>query len=260
MNLLTKSIGRFSMRNPIQHNNIWQIILWGIVLILFPFIVQAGTFFDNFAAWDIEKWETDKVLLERKAIKVWQGHLLLSQSWANDPPFSTWIQVNPKLQPDIWKNYTLRFRLQFTQLYFHAKPKLRIYTLLQLFRDANLGNAPINFHVAYIYPRINLIFWSNLRGDDHGSQLVNIKEKVWYSVKIIHNDGQYEFWWDDKRIKQYRDDAWLGGGIGFYVRACDILLDNIQISGENVPDFQPRAVELGAKKIATTWGTLKRLK
>lgn len=259
MNILTEPTEQIPGGNTIQHN-IWQIILLGIVFFFLPFIVQAGTFFDNLADRNVDNWETDNILLERKAVKVWQGHLLLSQSWQEGPPLTTWIRVHPKLQPDIWKNYTLQFQLQFAQLYFHAEPKLRIFTLLQLFREPKIGNAPINYHVAYIFPTTNRIFWFELNGNEHGSQPVKIEEKVWYSVKIVHSDGQYEFWWDNKLIKEYRDDTWLTGGIGFYARACDVLLDDIQIIGENVPDLQPRAVELGAKKIATTWGRLKQLK
>jgi len=254
--ILAESTEQLPRKNTVQHN-IWQIILLGIVFFS-PFIVQAGTFFDNLADRNIDNWETDNALLERQAVKVWQGHLLLSQFWQEGLSLTTWIQIHPKLQPDIWKNYTLQFRLQFAQLYFHAEPKLRIYTLLQF--DEWDGIAPINYHVAYIFPTTNRIFWFELNGNDHGSQPVKIEEKVWYSVKIVHSDGQYEFWWDNKLIKQYRDDTWLTGEIGFYARACDVLLDDIQIVGENVPDFQPRTVELGARKIATTWGILKQLK
>ena len=87
---------------------------------------------------------------------------------------------------------------------------------------------------------------------------------VWYTLKIerqkiVRERNRYIFWIGDFGLMT-EDDSLTSGSIGLhFVGRCNIWLDDLIVTGPDVPDGGPGVLNVNplAEQVTTTWGRLK---
>lgn len=84
----------------------------------------------------------------------------------------------------------------------------------------------------------------------------------WHHLKGEAKGNEFIFWIDGKEILRYTDNTFLTGQPGFGIAAYKVRIDNVQITGPEIPERRPpkwpgdHAVTARGK-LATTWAGLK---
>ncbi len=85
------------------------------------------------------------------------------------------------------------------------------------------------------------------------------ENEVWYTLKIEREVNRYHFWIGNIGLIT-EDDSLTNGSIGFHFYGrCNIWLDDLIVTGHDVPDGGPGVLQVKAlaEKLTTTWGKLK---
>ena len=85
------------------------------------------------------------------------------------------------------------------------------------------------------------------------------KKEVWYTLKIERDWNKYIFWIGDFGLFT-EDDSLTSGSIGFHFYGrCNIWLDDLIVTGPDVPDGGPGVLGVNplSERLTTTWGKLK---
>ncbi len=87
-----------------------------------------------------------------------------------------------------------------------------------------------------------------------------IKLGRWLPVKIVVEKSNFEFHFDDNFITQYEDENAVPGTVGFQIGSGMVVhLDDVVITGPEIPNIgSPLSVNPEAR-LATTWGEIKGL-
>lgn len=85
-----------------------------------------------------------------------------------------------------------------------------------------------------------------------------IKLGRWLPVKIIAEEKYFEFHFDDNFVAQYEDETAAPGTVRFQVESGMVVhLDDVKITGPEIPNIgSPQSVNPEAH-LATTWGEIK---
>ena len=87
-----------------------------------------------------------------------------------------------------------------------------------------------------------------------------IKLGRWLSIEIVAEEKYFEFHFDDNFVAQYEDETAAPGTVGFQVESGMVVhLDDVKITGPEIPNIgSPLSVNPKAR-LATTWGEIKGL-
>ena len=87
-----------------------------------------------------------------------------------------------------------------------------------------------------------------------------IKLGRWLPVKIVVENSNFEFHFDGNFVTQYEDENAVPGTVGFQIDSRMVVhLDDVVITGPEIPNIgSPLSVNPEAR-LATTWGKIKNL-
>ena len=87
-----------------------------------------------------------------------------------------------------------------------------------------------------------------------------IKLNRWHPIKIVAEEEYFEFHFDDNFVTQYEDESAVPGTVMFLIGPGLVVhLDDVVVTGPEIPDIgSPLSVNPEAL-LATTWGKIKGL-
>ena len=217
------------------------IIFISILLCIAPLALRAGTLMDNFDDGDLMGWNINIAA----GVTVINGEL---QFKGADP-------IIAKLGDAPWKGYSLKARVKIARFANSGWFSIRIlqgasgdlsgYYELRLAKKGTIAALYVNNHCVESF-----------------RTLEEIKENVWHRVEIKLSDGKVSVYLDGVLIAKLTDMKLSG-----YMDMCSIkgthtFVDDIVISGPNIPDTGPSGLNSFAVKprlkLATTWGKIKQ--
>ena len=85
-----------------------------------------------------------------------------------------------------------------------------------------------------------------------------IKLNRWLPIQIVAEQNYFEFHFDDNFVIQYEDENAVPGTVMFLIGSGMVVhLDDVKISGPEIPNIgSPQSVDSEAR-LATTWGEIK---
>ena len=200
----------------------------------------AGTFSDNFDDGDLIGWKANIAA----GISVVDGEL----------QFKGVDSLIVKVGEPSWKGYSLNARVRIAE--FMRGGWFSIRTL------QNIAGDPTGYYELHLSQSgIVAALYTNNRCVESFLIPTAIEEKVWHSVRISPSKGKMSFYLDGLLIAQLTDV-----GLSGYVDICStkgthVYVDDVIISGPNIPDTGPSgpnsfAVASSSKWI-TTWGRIR---
>ncbi len=162
------------------------------------------------------------------------------------------------MEPAEWRDYTLEASVKLVQKLgghmemgfgVRADPSNgRCYTFVLHFVDNNLE---INRHTSWFgYQKLKIEPYA-------------ISEDTWYRLKCSILGDHLSFYINDELCAEVdaEEPVFKDGTVAIYVLNVHMLIDNIAITGDDVPDGgSPVQIERDVKsggKLATTWGEIK---
>lgn len=87
-----------------------------------------------------------------------------------------------------------------------------------------------------------------------------IRLGTWLPINIVAEEQYFEFHFDENLITRYEDETAVAGTVGFQVASGMVVhLDDVKITGPEIPNIgSPQSVNPEAR-LATTWGEIKNL-
>ena len=238
-----------------------------IVLFLLPFSVLAGTFLETFDDRDLEGWQE---LWGDKGPALWEVvddelravsregyiHLLTTGD-------STWEDYTMELDVKPLKKHgiggiSIAVRVEETWLV-----RCSIFDPVIIVGDkppiheARMGCFAGSLHPGSLaqlvfepHPLLRLNRWSHLKLSVEGNIFT-----FWINGEQIMEPTQLQIFRQIGVFKDFPD--FRTGGVGFGLWNYTALFDNISVTGDSIPNSGGFAVTPG-RKLATTWGDLKR--
>ena len=231
------------MKNAIRINMVF--ILLGLTLFsIMP--VLAGTWRDDFEDNKTNEWE---IYNEDKQLEKWWindgeavGEIFIEGFW------SLW------LTGDIdWEFYSVSCRAMLEE------DKEGISSFGLVLHDRGDEDSRYVFIVDYLLNRARII-----KGVPGGGQVVfnfDVEKGVWYDLKAeVKEDGTLTFQINDTVFEAVDPQPLESGQAGFVIGGARARYDNVEITGDNIPDGGPgKPFDVAPKeKLTTTWGNLKR--
>ena len=206
----------------------------------------AGTWRDDFEDNDTREWEIFNI--DRQVEKWWindgeaVGEIFL-------PGFmSLWLTGEFS-----WKHYSISCRAKLVE------DKNEPPTIGLTLHDRGEEDSRYLFFIDYIIGTVRIV---KAVHDDWNviSYLFDAEIDTWYQLTAtIYEEGILEFQIDDQIFTALDDDLLKGGQAGLVIADGQAHFDDVEITGENIPNGgpgKPRPVAPKAK-LATTWGDLK---
>ena len=239
------------------------------LLFLLPLSVWAGTFLETFEDGNLDGWQEivpwDRVPGSWEVVEgglhgtVDDGYLRLLTTG-----------------DDTWKDYTVEFDVR--PLKKHGRPTIAIAARVQekwlvkcYIVDAVVvlpdgGNAPER---GWFFCSAGNLNGGKAKGLSFGPQPL-LKLFRWARLKLSVEGNIFTFWINDEQIMEptelriFRNQEGFAdfpefhtGGIGIGLSNYTARFDNITVTGDSIPDSGAFAVT-PQRKLATTWGNLKR--
>jgi len=216
-------------------------IFVSIALSILTRVSTAGTFRDDFDDGDMTGWKPNVAT----GISIVEGKLQFKGADA----------LIVKVGEPTWKGYSLEAQLRIAGPmgagWFSVRVMQGNAGQLEGYYEIRLAKTGI-IAALYVNSRCLESFWVPMA----------LEENVWHSMTITPSNGKLSFHLDQALIAQLTDM-----GLSGYVDMCStkgthVYIDNVTISGPNIPDTGPSgpksfAAEPGSK-LATTWGEVKR--
>ncbi len=200
----------------------------------------AGTFSDNFDDGDLIGWKANV----GTGISVVDGKL----------QFKGVDSLIVKVGEPLWKDYSLKARVKIVE--FIRGGWFSIRTL-----QNNTGHPTGYYELHLSQSEVVVALYVNNRRVESFRVPAATEEKIWYSVRIIPSRGKMSFYLDEVLIAQLTDV-----GLSGYMDMCStkgthVYVDDVTISGPNIPDTGPSGPNSFAvsprSKLVTAWGRIK---
>ena len=205
----------------------------------------AGTWRDDFEDKDTKEWEIYN--LNRQVEKWWIDKEEAVGQIFEEGFMSLWL--TGKLE---WHNYSLSCRAKLVEdKDASASLGLTLY-------DRGDEDLRYLFFINFTEGTVSIIKATPDRWFIRNFPFVADKD-TWYQLKASANDELLEFQVDDQVFIGRDLEPFKSGQVGLVVSNAQARFDDIEISGENIPNGGPgraRAVE-GKGKLATTWAQIK---
>ena len=157
------------------------------------------------------------------------------------------------LEPTIWKDYTLEAMVCLMQRFGHTEVSLCLRS------NVPLGNA-YAFCLHYVTNQVEIYCYRGWAIQELLSKPYTLLENTWYKVKCSASGNHLSFYIDGKLCIEIDDASLANGSVAFYIVDSHLLIDNMIITGDDIPDVGPRAEKSVApivNALATTWGNVK---
>ena len=243
-------------------------------------IVHSGTFLDDFHDRNLDGWHVWYPLGFPVPLAFKNDYLVINTTVEEDelPEGTEFIkQLGLELRLDNsedWNSYTLTCRIRFAKAaenalglfsvgvrrsmgHFNVMAEQRMLIILRnqhiqvdtippdAKSDPETGELEGTIHRQTLRPR-------HLRRP--------LKLNRWIPIKIVAEEQYFEFHVDDNFVTQYEDETAVPGTVMFLIGFGSVVhLDDVMITGPEIPNIgSPRSVNPEAR-LATTWGEIKNL-
>ena len=209
-------------------------------------LTYAGTWRDDFEDNKTNEWEIFNLVRQHE--KWWVSDGVAIGEIFEDPFLSLW-----RTGEQDWEFYTLSCRMKLDD--DKTLPPRIGLTLHDRGDEGSRYLFLINFetNIASISKEVpgGGIVWSP----------VNVEKEIWYDISgTILEDGSLDFMINGEIVIAAYDRSPLEGGLaGLVVQNAQASFDNVQISGENIPNGGPtKSFDVAPQeKLTATWGKLK---
>lgn len=228
-------------------------------------VAHAGTFLDDFNDGNLNRWRvTHQIGEPHVSVAIENGNLVLDSRIANeDPLFLGFVQL--ELRAGIaqnWDSYTLTFHVRFPVELGRASPHFSAAV-----RKGRGNFNEITLHHMTIWPIDGLVSVGTIRpgarriprGElDRRDMEDLVVQNRWYLIKIAAEHSEFEFLFDDNLVSRYEDKTAVPGTVVFQAgNGMLVHVDNVVITGPNIPNIRsPQSVNPEAR-LATSWGEIK---
>lgn len=218
-----------------------------ISILSFPLLASAGTWRDDFEDGDLKGWEVFN--FERGAEK-WS----VTKGEAVGEIFQIGFMSLLLTGQDGWKDYSVQCRVRFVKTREQVKQDSSVGFTLHDQGDSD--NRYLFFIGLDQTGSIIKVFqgaWQII------SFPLEVKEDAWYSLKASVGENKLVFTVDNLEISARDPNMIPSGKAGLVVSNAVAHFDDVEISGETIPNggpALPKAVEAKGK-LSTTWGNLK---
>lgn len=250
-----------------------------LLLVVLPVsAVYSGTFLEDFSDGDLYEWDIygfpREVDLD-DILTIERGRLVVDTR-IKRRELPDIVSKGGTLELDVggeenWDSYTLTFRVRFEEIPLGWP--LSVFHVTVRKRWQQIGDHwEVDSQGMDIYLEMEWMFVStNPPGDPPGVAVDRqflrfedlrrpIKPRRWLPIKIVADKDFFEFNFDDNVIAQYEDDTAVPGTVSFHISTGLLVhLDDIKITGPDIPNIGvPHSVDDGAF-LASTWGEIKSL-
>ena len=255
---------------------------WFLIVLLIATLhvasAHSGTFLDDFHDRNLDGWNLSihpPGIGLPVAFK--DGYLVIdTRIEKNELPEGFFKLVSLELttgNAEDWNSYTLSCRVRFAEVVEEASGIFsvgvrRSVGQFDVVAQQAMLISPVDQHVQVdtIPPDARRDLEKRLKGEilretfDHEHLRRPIKLGRWLPIKIVAEEKHFEFHFDDNFVTQYEDETAVPGTVQFQVDSGMLVhLDDVMITGPDIPNLgHPQSVHPAAN-LATTWGEIKNL-
>lgn len=225
----------------ISKRQIVSAICISLALSIFPRVSAAGTFRDDFDDGDMIGWKPNAAT----GISIVEGKLQFKGADA----------LIVKVGEPTWKGYSLEAQLKIAGPMGAGWFSVRVM-------QGNAGQLDGYYEIRLSKTGTIAALYVNGRRLESFWVPIPVEENAWHRMTITPSNGKVSFYLDDVLIAQLTDMELSG-----YVDMCStkgthVYVDNVTISGPNIPDTGPSGPNSfsaeSRSKLATTWVQVKR--
>ena len=259
-------------------------VVVALLLLVLPVIVaHAGVFREDFSDGNLDHWHIKPVPgpaldLVGDLLKIENGHLAINTIRRRQEHLVSLELKSGK--PERWNSYTLTCRIRF-QSQFDLEPPSTFNIEVRYSEGDVVQIAPHEFVLLHNLQRISIhndrlqrldvsTYQPNEPAEGFPQQMGRIPrarlrlEGVarpmwdrWIPVKIVAANESFKFYFDGQLVAQYSDEKAGPGTVRFWSQSrLTVHLDDIAITGPQIPDIGPRSVN-PVSHLTTTWGEIK---
>ena len=155
-----------------------------------------------------------------------------------------------------WGNYSIECDARIVE------PIANLYSIGLDLRVSNIDNASSINDVWCLAGNQGVVYiWAWLNGNSavqSPQKAFHLQLNRWYHLKAIANENEFEFYIDGELMASLSDSRFPSGRVGLAVTGSVSHLDNVVITGDDVPDNNVETAVSSSGKLATTWGQLRR--
>ena len=232
----------------------------------------SGTFLDDFSDGDLDGWHIFMAPepFIPNLVRLEDGYLVMdTRVGKNDNPAILKILFLEleKGNAKNWDSYTLTCRVRIAEVSLGYNPSFNISVRsreghFDVMTDQQMFILPTQDLVGVVtFPPDAKIAPDGVDGVIHRENFETaIKLRRWYQIKIVAKESKFEFHFNGNRVSKYKDDTAGPGTVRFQaVTGILVHLDDVVITGPDIPNFGgPHSVSPEAL-LATTWGAIKNL-
>ena len=207
----------------------------------------AGTWADAFEDNNTHGWETINNI--NNSTKWWidAGEAVCETFALNIPSILVTGEVD-------WENYSFSCKAKLDK----AKGEPATFGIILHHRWKKFSFYA--FRILYPWEIVHITKYNPVGASTLGEFDFPVKLDTWYTLTAsIDSRGKLKFTIDDVVFTAVDGDPIKNGKAGFIVSNSQARFDDVKITGDNVPNGGPGTLPVEpSRKVATTWGTLKR--
>jgi hypothetical protein len=229
----------------------------GLCLLLFPALVWAGTFRDDFEDGDLKGWTVWNVRGGNSVWKVESGKLI-------DERKDMWASFVILDESVGWKDYEMEFEAMIKQ---SLEANFTFVVIGVRVSDNSININHIGPALAYNWIADGnraIVYGRAIKGAqelelaDLVEQPYPVQMNKWYKLKLSAIGNQFRLYIDDVLQREFTFDGYESGGVLMAAGGCIAHFDNVVITGPDIPNGGPGLTPVAPKgKLATRWGKLK---
>lgn len=258
----------------------WILSVW-LITVSYVLVVDAGTFSDDFSDRNLDGWDIFRFPVAPgfpDIVKIKNEHLVVDTTIGKmEQPGALFKQFQMELRlgnAETWDSYTLTCRIRFVEAQQAVPAVFSIFVRSSMGWFGEMASQqmlilPDRQHVqvsttppdAKGDPETGEIEGIVHRGTlNHRHLRRPIKLNRWLPIEIVAKKSSFEFHFDDNLVSQYEDETAVPGTVVFLVSSGMLVyLDDVVITGPEIPNIgHPQSVYPEAQ-LATTWGEIKNL-
>ncbi len=231
----------------------------------------SGMFLEDFGDENLDGWHIESApgppFPHADLVKIKDGYLVID-TMLEDQTHLVWLKLSID-GAEKWDSYTLTCRVRFREV--PQKPPVPFDFRVRQDSDVHAVQymcvwMRIQRIMVYTAPPIDIndLPLNNGRGGILRARVEfedlrrPVEQNRWYPVKIVAQESDFEFYFDDNLVVQYEDRKAVPGTVGFTANGgIHVHLDDVAITGPRIPNIGgPHGVAPEAR-LTTTWGEIK---